>query len=237
MSTSIAKNMSKSELKSMLMKMGTSLDKDDHPKSYYEKLYLEKMNAKNKRTRSNNIFGREQILNSKRERTDTKDKKDEDEDDEDYVVEEEEEENSHQENEEINDDENLYANSEESDQDTEGKKKKSESKLKYKKMATKELVEKNKNYKEVGIKYTRLIPMKKKKTEERKKLFVIHEGNNNKNIIHNNNIKQEEIIREESESDSQQHEKDNNKVNALKSSKKPEQNINIENKVHFNFNV
>ena len=229
MSTSIAKNMSKNELKSMLMKMGTSLDKDDHPKSYYEKLYLEKMNAKNKRTRSNNIFGREQILNSKRERTDTKDKKDEDEDDEDYVVEEEEEENSHQENEEINDDENLYANSEESDQDTEGKKKKSELKLKYKKMATKELVEKNKNYKEVGIKYTRLIPMKKKKTEERKKLFVIHEGNNNKNIIHNNNIKQEEIIREESESDSQQYEKDNNKVNALKSSKKPEQNINIEN--------
>ena len=129
MSTSIAKNMSKSELKSMLMKMGTSLDKDDHPKSYYEKLYLEKMNAKNKRTRSNNIFGREQILNSKRERTDTKDKKDEDEDDEDYVVEEEEENSSHQENEEINDDENLYANSEESDQDTEGKKKKSELKF------------------------------------------------------------------------------------------------------------
>ena len=63
------------------MKMGTSLDKNDHPKSYYEKLYLEKMNAKNKRTRSNNIFGREQMLNSKRERNDIKEKKDEEDDD------------------------------------------------------------------------------------------------------------------------------------------------------------
>ena len=146
------------------MKMGTSLDKDDHPKSYYEKLYLEKMNAKNKRTRSNNIFGREQMLNSKRERNDTKEKKDEEEDDEEYIAEEENENNSEQENEEKDEDDNLYEYSEESDKDTEEKKKKSY--LKFKKMATKELIEKNKNYKEIGIKYTRLIPMKKKKTEQ-----------------------------------------------------------------------
>ena len=42
-------------------------------------------------------------------------------------------------------------------------------------MATKELVEKNKNYKEIGIKYTRLIPMKKKKTEQNKALYLINE--------------------------------------------------------------
>lgn len=96
------------------MKMGTSLDKDDHPKSYYEKLYLEKMNAKNKRTRSNNIFGRDQILNSKRERNDTKEKKekDKDQDDEEYIAEEENENNSEQENEEEIEDENINESSE-----------------------------------------------------------------------------------------------------------------------------
>ena len=105
MSNSQVKNLSKNELKSMLMKMGTSLDKNDHPKSYYEKLYLEKMNAKNKRTRSNNIFGREQILKTKRERNDIKVK----EDDEEYVIEEEEEveNNSNQKEEGNSEDENL----------------------------------------------------------------------------------------------------------------------------------
>ena len=208
------------------MKMGTSLDKDDHPKSYYEKLYLEKMNAKNKRTRSNNIFGREQMLNSKRERNDTKEKKDEEEDDEEYIAEEENENNSEQENEEKDEDDNLYEYSEESDKDIEEKKKKSN--LKFKKMATKELVEKNKNYKEIGIKYTRLIPMKKKKTEQNKKLFVNLEENT-KNIIHNNNPKFNEIIEEENESENEHPEKDNGKVHILKSGKKHEQNNTIEN--------
>ena len=208
------------------MKMGTSLDKDDHPKSYYEKLYLEKMNAKNKRTRSNNIFGREQMLNSKRERNDTKEKKDEKEDDEEYIAEEENENNSEQENEEKDEDDNLYEYSEESDKDTEEKKKKSY--LKFKKMATKELVEKNKNYKEIGIKYTRLIPMKKKKTEQNKKLFVNLEENT-KNIIHNNNPKFNEIIEEENESENEHPKKDNGKVHILKSGKKHEQNNTIEN--------
>ena len=208
------------------MKMGTSLDKDDHPKSYYEKLYLEKMNAKNKRTRSNNIFGREQMLNSKRERNDTKEKKDEEEDDEEYIAEEENENNSEQENEEKDEDDNLYEYFEESDKNTEEKKKKSN--LKFKKMATKELVEKNKNYKEIGIKYTRLIPMKKKKTEQNKKLFVNLEENT-KNIIHNNNPKFNEIIEEENESENEHPEKDNGKVHILKSGKKHEQNNTIEN--------
>ena len=208
------------------MKMGTSLDKDDHPKSYYEKLYLEKMNAKNKRTRSNNIFGREQMLNSKRERNDIKEKKDEEDDDEEYIAEEENENNSEQENEEKDEDDNLYENLEESDKDTEEKRKKSN--LKFKKMATKELVEKNKNYKEIGIKYTRLIPMKKKKIEQNKKLFVNQEENT-ENIIHNNNPKFNEIIEEENESENEHPEKDNSKVHILKSGKKDEQNNTLEN--------
>ena len=208
------------------MKMGTSLDKDDHPKSYYEKLYLEKMNAKNKRTRSNNIFGREQMLNSKRERNDIKEKKDEEDDDEEYIAEEENENNDEQENEEIDENDNLYENLEESDKDTEEKRKKSN--LKFKKMATKELVEKNKNYKEIGIKYTRLIPMKKKKTEQNKKLFVNQEENT-ENIIHNNNPKFNEIIKEENESENEHPEKDNGKVHILKSGKKDEQNNTLEN--------
>ena len=209
------------------MKMGTSLDKDDHPKSYYEKLYLEKMNAKNKRTRSNNIFGREQILNSKRERNDTKEKKDKDkdEDDEEYIVEEEIENNSEQEDEEEIEDENKNDNSEDNEQTDE---KKNKINLKYKRMATKELVEKNKNYKEIGIKYTRLIPMKKKKTEENKGLYLIKEQNN-KNNIRNINNKSNEIIEEENESENENHLKDNNKVPILKSGKKQEQNNSIEN--------
>ena len=209
------------------MKMGTSLDKDDHPKSYYEKLYLEKMNAKNKRTRSNNIFGRDQILNSKRERNDTKEKKekDKDQDDEEYIAEEENENNSEQENEEEIEDENINESSEKNEQ-TEEKKKKTN--LKYKRMATKELVEKNKNYKEIGIKYTRLIPMKKKKTEQNKALYLINEQNT-KNIISNHNNKSNEIIEEENHSEEENFEKDNNKAHILKSGKNHQQNIAIEN--------
>ena len=134
------------------MKMGTSLDKNDHPKSYYEKLYLEKMNAKNKRTRSNNIFGREYILNTKRERNDKRNKKDED-----YVVEEDEESNSikEEEEEENNENENIYIKSDESDQDTEGKKK---PEYKFKRFTTTDLIEKNKKEK---IKGTIIVPLLK----------------------------------------------------------------------------
>ena len=35
--------LSKSEIKNRLIQMGVSLDKKDHPKDYYEKLYLEKL--------------------------------------------------------------------------------------------------------------------------------------------------------------------------------------------------
>ena len=88
--------LSKSELKAKLNKMGMSLDRNDHPKNYYKKLYLEKSNAKNKVTRDNTPFYQEQIIiNKKRQRTSSKKSKpyqkidfnaiNEEEDEEEYI--------------------------------------------------------------------------------------------------------------------------------------------------------
>ena len=56
-----AKALSVADLKFKLGRMGMSLDKSDHPKDYYVKLYLDKSNAKNKVTRNNTPFYNEQI--------------------------------------------------------------------------------------------------------------------------------------------------------------------------------
>ena len=154
--------MSKNELKSRLIKMGMSFDKTDHPKSYYLSLYLEKFNAQNKITRSKNSFGRE-MLKVKRERVNSKEKHDSD-----YNVEEDDKI-------ELNDsdEEYIYEESEENDIDNKGKKISWEEEIK----------EKNKYYKESGIKYIRLIRRKKQKIEGGKKLFVtdqIHEDSTDK---------------------------------------------------------
>ena len=75
MSNQDIKGLSKSELKMKLSKMGMSLDKREHPKNYYEKMYLNTSNAKNKVTRNNTPFYNERIINRKRERERTSDKK------------------------------------------------------------------------------------------------------------------------------------------------------------------
>ena len=75
MSNQDIKGLSKSELKMKLSKMGMSLDKREHPKNYYEKMYLNTSNAKNKVTRNNTPFYNERIINRKRERTTDKKKK------------------------------------------------------------------------------------------------------------------------------------------------------------------
>jgi len=75
MSNQEIKGLSLSELKMKLSNMGMSLDRADHPKHYYEKLYLEKSNAKNKVTRNDTPFYQEHIINRKRERTSDKKKK------------------------------------------------------------------------------------------------------------------------------------------------------------------
>lgn len=75
MSNQEIKGLSLSALKMKLSNMGMSLDRIDHPKHYYEKLYLEKSNAKNKVTRNDTPFYHENIINRKRERTSDKKKK------------------------------------------------------------------------------------------------------------------------------------------------------------------
>lgn len=79
-----------------------------------------------------------------------------------------------------------------------------------------EIIERNKNYKESGIKYTRLIPMKKK-TEERTKLFVNQGTHINNNIIpaHNN----EEIDVKNNQNENEHNEKDINEASPLKQMK------------------
>lgn len=199
------------------MKMGTSLDKNDHPKSYYLKLYLEKYNAKNKITRSNNPFSREHLLRTKRERKDVKAKKE----DKDYEI--EENESNDDEVEENDDIENLDEESNESDQETEGKK---NSKVKLRKSITKEIQELNKNYKDSGIKYTRLILQKKKKIEEPKKLFINEENTLNKTATSNKNA---QLEFKEQESPDEKYKNEVIKVSPLKQSKKIEQINNLQN--------
>lgn len=179
MSHSQIKDWSKNELKNRLLKMGISIDKNEHPKSYYENLYLEQMNTKNKITRNNHPFGKEQLLRTKRERNNSKEKKES----KDYKEAKEKEENIS-----INDDdedkdeiENLNENDfDENNQENEDKKIPS---LDLRKIKTKEIIELNKNYKQSGIKYTRLIPMKKKKMNEKKTLAINPENNNVIKII------------------------------------------------------
>jgi len=179
MSHSQVKDWSKNELKNRLLKMGISIDKNEHPKSYYENLYLEQMNTKNKITRNNHPFGKEQLLRTKRERNNSKEKKES----KDYKEAKEKEENIS-----INDDdedkdeiENLNENDfDDNNQENEDKKIPS---LDLRKIKTKEIIELNKNYKQSGIKYTRLIPMKKKKMNEKKTLAINPENNNVIKII------------------------------------------------------
>ena len=64
-----------SDYKIKLSKMGYSLDRNDHPENYYRNMYFEKSNAKNKITRDNTPFYKEdteQIINKKRQRTSSK---------------------------------------------------------------------------------------------------------------------------------------------------------------------
>ena len=179
MSHSQIKDWSKNELKNRLLKMGISIDKNEHPKSYYENLYLEQMNTKNKITRNNHPFGKEQLLRTKRERNNSKEKKES----KDYKEAKEKEENISiiDDDEDKDEIENLNENDfDENNQENEDKKIPS---LDLRKIKTKEIIELNKNYKQSGIKYTRLIPMKKKKMNEKKTLAINPENNNVIKII------------------------------------------------------
>jgi len=206
MSHSQIKDWSKNELKNRLLKMGISIDKNEHPKSYYENLYLEQMNTKNKITRNNHPFGKEQLLRTKRERNNSKEKKET----KDYKEPKEKEENIsiNDDDEDYNENENLDEN--DSDENNQESKDKKNTSLNLRKSMTKEITELNKNYKESGIKYTRLIPMKKKKINEKKTLSITPENNNvikiitfpnnhsseTNNALLSNDLNENEIIKE-----------------------------------------
>ena len=113
--------LSKSDLKNRLTQMGMSLDKYDHPREYYAQLYLEKSNAKNKITRDNTPFYRNEMLRGKRERVREKETDKELKNDPNY------EEEEYEEEEEIideNDEDYVYEESEEDRKEKEKEKKK-----------------------------------------------------------------------------------------------------------------
>lgn len=159
--------LSKSELKSRLTQMGMSLDKLDHPKDFYMQLYLGKYNAKNKVTRDNTPFYKEQVLQGKREREKSYDGQNYDE----VEYEEEEEANNYGDD---DDEDYVYEESEESNENKFRRRKKKAKTIKFD--------VKNYDYRESGIKKIRLIRSKKKRILKNRARDG-HEGNNIKKNI------------------------------------------------------
>ena len=177
MSSQEVENLSKADLKKKLNQMGMSLDRIDHPRDYYVQLYLERSNDKNKVTRGNTPYYRNKILHQKRGRGMIKETDKELIDDPNY------EEEEYEEEEEIfeKDDEDLiYEESEE-------KEKKNLSKRKNKKV---KIDEKTNDYRESGIKITRLIRKKKEKMPKVKEVLARNENQQNsvrRRILNNYN--------------------------------------------------
>jgi hypothetical protein len=145
--------LSKTDLKSKLSQMVMPLDRNAHPRDYYVQIYPEKSYAKNKITRDNTPFYRNQMLHNKRGRE--KGKKTDKELMEDPNYEEKEYEEEEEEEEEIIDNEEddnfVYEEYEEK-----------EKLLSKKKSVKKQKIDiKSNDYRESGIKITRLIRKKK----------------------------------------------------------------------------
>ena len=181
--------LSKSELKNRLTQMGMSLDKLDHPKDFYMQLYLDKYNAKNKVTRDNTPFYKEQVFRGKREREKSYDGQNYDEVD--YAEE---------------DDANNYGDDDDEDYVYEESEESNENKIRRRKRKAKTIKfdEKNLDYRESGIKNIRLIRSKKKRILKNKardgheqinvkrNIFVVSvpdqkAGQNNEYYTNNNN--------------------------------------------------
>ena len=163
-----AEGLSKSELKNRLTQMGMSLDKYDHPKDYYMQLYLDKYNAKNKVTRDNTPFYKEQVLRGKRERDKSYDAQNYDE------VEYEEEDEGYNYGDD-DDEDYVYEESEESNENKIRRRKRKAKTIKFD--------EKNYDYRESGIKKIRLIRSKKKKILKNKARDENEQNNVKKNIF------------------------------------------------------
>ena len=182
--------LSKSELKNRLTQMGMSLDKLDHPKDFYMQLYLDKYNAKNKVTRDNTPFYKEQVLRGKREREKSYDGQNYDEVD--YA----EEDDANNYGDDDDDEDYVYEESEESNENKIRRRKRKAKTIKFD--------EKNLDYRESGIKNIRLIRSKKKRILKNKardgheqinvkrNIFVVSvpdqkAGQNNEYYTNNNN--------------------------------------------------
>ena len=175
--------LTKADLKNKLSQMGMSLDRIDHPRDYYIQLYLEKSNAKNKITCDDTKFYRNQMLHSKREREKGKEIDKELKEDPNY------EEEEYEEEEEIIDDEDYDSLAYESSEEF-GEKGEKNQKGKYsskRKNAKKLKIDiNNNNYKESGIKITRLI-RKKKETNPANKVILRKQDNVKNKILNNDN--------------------------------------------------
>ena len=75
MSNKRMKALLESGYKRKLEQMGMSFNRTDQPDNYYEKIYLNTSNAKNKVTRNNTPFYKDDIINRKRKRERTSEKK------------------------------------------------------------------------------------------------------------------------------------------------------------------
>ena len=179
MSNKELEGLSKADIKSKLVNMGMSLDRTDHPKEYYVNLYLEKSQAKNKVTRDNTTFYNPQFINEKRIRPTEENIYDS------Y--------NSEEKYDDPNDEDYIEEENEENSEKRNLKKNESTKK--------KDDYE-NSDYRESGIKITRLIRQKKKKhlfktTKERVNLSKPRDININLNENGNYEMAGQEYENEE----------------------------------------
>ena len=179
MSLQEVERLTKAELKNKLVQMGMSLDRNDHPKDYYVQLYLEKTNTKNKITRDNTPFYKNILLRGKRERESKRERKREKRKDKELIEDPNYEEEEYEEEEEYNDvDEDEDYIYEEEEEEISDNVEKEKNRTKRKKRSKKTIDERYNDYRESGIKITRLIKKKKERMLKNKK--VLFENPNQK---------------------------------------------------------
>ena len=166
MSYEETEGLTKMDLKNKFSQIGMPLERNDYPREYYAQFYPEKSNSKNKITRDNTPLYRNQMLLNKRGRE--KGEKTDEELMEDLNYEEEYEEEEEEEEEIIhneNDDSFVYEESKEKGEKPEKREKEEKEKClsKRKSVKKKKIDIKSNDYRESGIKITRLIRKKKEK--------------------------------------------------------------------------
>ena len=228
MSYTEIEKLSKADLKNKLAQMGMSLDRNDHPWDYYAQLYLEKMNTKNKITRDNTPFYKNKVLKSKRGRERTKEKDKELLEDPNY------EEEEYEEEDEIKDDDDEDYLYEEGEEEIDDNNEKEKSRSKRKRRSKNKIEEKYPDYRESGIKITRLIRLKKEKMLKGKKV-ILENPNVNSNVkrrIFNN---YEEMAGRDGEYNNNIYDNDISGDNAVKQNINLSENNNYKNNDYYQY--